>query len=154
MQQWLVSPSQQPETLNMLLSSCWVKEDFGGAGGGRFSLALGSGLDSRFLSPLLPLNAGTSLAASFFVLFLFSPVRWTQGNFPQPVFPQTEKADRCCLGLCRRLCACSDWMLRDRCCFGIGGINWLGWALCVTSIGQQEGIQGGTGESLSSQAFG
>lgn len=47
-----------------------------------FSLALGSGLDSRFLSPLLPLNAGTSLAASFFVLFLFSPIQWTQGNIP------------------------------------------------------------------------
>lgn len=107
----------------MLLSSGWVKEDFGGVGEGRFSLVLDSGLDSHFLSPFFTIELfchGTSLAASFFVLFLFSSVQWTQGNFPQPVFPQKEKADGCCLGLCRRLCASSDLMLHDRCCFGVG----------------------------------
>lgn len=96
MRRWL-SPSQQRETLNMLLSSGWVKEDFGGVGGGRFSLVLDSGLDSHFLSPFFftieLFCHGTILAASFFVLFLFSSVQWTQGNFPQPVFPQKEKAD-------------------------------------------------------------
>lgn len=67
-QEQLVSPGQQPETLNMLLSSCWVKEDVEGVGGGRYSLTLGSCLDSHFLSPLLQLSVGNGLAASFFVL--------------------------------------------------------------------------------------
>lgn len=58
----------------MLLSSGWVKEDFGGVGGGRFSLVLDSGLDSHFLSPFFTIELfchGTIVAASFFVLFLF-----------------------------------------------------------------------------------
>lgn len=56
-----------------------------------FSLALGSGLDSFFLSPLLQLNIGNSLAASFFVLFFVFPHLMDPREFsPASVSPNQE----------------------------------------------------------------
>lgn len=86
---WLLSPSQQGETLNMLLSSGWVKEDFGGAGGGRFSLALDSGLDSHFLSPFLPLNCSVmepALLPRPLFCFCFPLSNGPKGVFPSQCF--------------------------------------------------------------------
>lgn len=80
----------------MLLSSGWVKEEFRGVGGGRFSLVLDSGLDSHFLSPFLPVNCSVmepALLPRLLFCFCFPQSNGPKGVFPQPVFPQKEKAD-------------------------------------------------------------
>lgn len=82
------------------------------------------------------MNLGTRLA-SFFFFGLFSPIQQTHGEFSSAtVFPQNREGGSMLLRIvpegcmpARPSCYVTDAAL------GLG-ISWLGWALCVTSIGQ------------------